>query len=661
MSNIVRLNGQPLGLGEQLGSGGEGSVYRITSDANHVAKIYHKPVDREKAAKLITMSRLASRSLAHIAAWPQETIHDASSRAIVGVIIPFIGQATEIHELYNPAHRKQSFPKFDWRHLVRVARNCASAFATLHKAGVIVGDVNQGNIFVNKDATVRLIDCDSFQIRNSQHVFRCLVGVPHYTPPELQSSRFCDVDRTANHDAFGLAVMIFHLLFIGRHPFMGRYTGRGEMPTVERAIQEYRFAFGRQHQRFDMEPPPHSLLKEDVSDTIFNLFEAAFSTNAASGRSRPPAEHWSVALEHLEQQLSKCSVDPGHYYLLKRSCPWCRIQLGGGPNFFITASMDVVLARVVSFDLHACWRKIDAIPSPVSTLAKMTVNSAAVTPKAVEVVESPEQLLKRVFGIIGLASFLLGFICAIFSTTLMIGLLGVASISAILCGIFRMLDPNTKELQNRKATLRDSEQRLNAFNSRLHRLQQGALESFLQEKRKLADARARYEASMRDEQREKDELKRTIRERQLDDYLSRQFIDKAKIQGIGPQRTATLEYYGIETAADVSSSAVERIPGFGVDLTAKLVAWRRVLESKFRFDPSIGVPKATLAALINKWSTYRRSLEQQLSTGAVRLQRIKSSGEEGLAAKNRERLLLETEVLQAEADFKALKRIQHWF
>jgi DNA-binding helix-hairpin-helix protein with protein kinase domain len=69
-------------------------------------------------------------------------------------------------------------------------------------------------------ATAALIDCDSFQITDGAHVFRCPVEVPEFTPPELQGSAFDSQTRTAQHDAFGLAVLIFYLLFLGRHPFM---------------------------------------------------------------------------------------------------------------------------------------------------------------------------------------------------------------------------------------------------------------------------------------------------------------------------------------------------------------------------------------------------------------------------------------------------------
>lgn len=76
--------------------------------------------------------------------------------------------------------------------------------------------MNERNLLVSThDATVRIIDCDSFQVRAGSQLFVCEVGVPLYTPPELQGAALGE--RTVVHDLFGLAVVIFQLLFVGGH------------------------------------------------------------------------------------------------------------------------------------------------------------------------------------------------------------------------------------------------------------------------------------------------------------------------------------------------------------------------------------------------------------------------------------------------------------
>ena len=57
--------------------------------------------------------------------------------------------ARQLHELYGTTNRRRHFPEAGWHHLVLAARNTAAAFQTLHSAGIVVGDVNQGNLLVD--------------------------------------------------------------------------------------------------------------------------------------------------------------------------------------------------------------------------------------------------------------------------------------------------------------------------------------------------------------------------------------------------------------------------------------------------------------------------------------------------------------------------------
>src|SRR5262249_49367158 len=156
----------------------------------------------------------------------------------------------------------------------------------------------------------------------------CEVGVSTHTPPELQGRPFKGVTRTSNHDAFGLAVLVFQLLFLGRHPFSGRYIGSGDM-SLEKAISEFRFAYGPGAQSRQMQPPPRTLALEAVSAPVAQLFEKAFSEIAARQNNRPTARDWIAALDTLYKQLQACTLHPGHrYYQHLRSCPWCQLDSG---------------------------------------------------------------------------------------------------------------------------------------------------------------------------------------------------------------------------------------------------------------------------------------------------------------------------------------------
>ena len=224
--------GTPVILGNELGRGGEGAVYEMRGRPDSAAKIYLNPPNPERQAKLSAMTTMAARDLLRLAAWPTNTLHTQSG-SVVGFVMPKVNGHSPVFKLYGPKLRLQQFPKADWRFLIHAAANAAIAFSKIHSAGVIIGDVNHGNLVVAADATVQFIDCDSFQISKDSRIWFCEVGVDTHQPPEMQAlNSYAKITRTTNHDNFGLAVCIFQLLCMGRHPFAGRYRGPGEPPSI---------------------------------------------------------------------------------------------------------------------------------------------------------------------------------------------------------------------------------------------------------------------------------------------------------------------------------------------------------------------------------------------------------------------------------------------
>lgn len=301
-----------------------------------------------------------------MAAWPTATLHERPEGPIVGLLMRQIKDYKEIHTLYSPAHRKTTFPQADWRFLLTTAMNCAAALENMHSCGVVVGDVNQSNVLVSGAGLIALIDCDSFQIYANGQVYPCEVGVPLFTPPELQGQNFRGLNRTSNHDRFGLAVLIFHLLFMGRHPFSGRFLGRGEMP-IERAISEYRFAYGRSARSFQMQTPMHALLLSAVSLQLVDLFERAFGSEASRDNTRPTGADWYNTLKGFLQTLRTCSTDEGHVYASHLpSCPWCNLMKQGAPNFFISVAFfkQGPSRSGPVFVLAIVWARIEQVSPP---------------------------------------------------------------------------------------------------------------------------------------------------------------------------------------------------------------------------------------------------------------------------------------------------------
>src|SRR2546421_3957219 len=300
-----RENGSFLQLGQELDAGGEGKIYSIIGEPRLVAKIYHKPT-AERTAKLDVMLAHPpddpTRRQGHISiAWPTERVLDSQNRC-VGFLMPYIdmNNSFPLLKLYNPQDRRKTMPGFSWRYLLRTARNFASILAALHKHGYVVGDLNESNILVTSTALVTLVDCDSIQVRGQHQVFRCTVGKPEYTPPELQGCNFSRVERFPTHDSFALAVMIFLILMEGRHPFTGIWKGTDPPPTLDQNIKARNFPYAN-NSRFL--PPRHALPFNILPPSLQTLMRRSLTTNRAR---RPSAGRWFHALHSLEDQLEVC-------------------------------------------------------------------------------------------------------------------------------------------------------------------------------------------------------------------------------------------------------------------------------------------------------------------------------------------------------------------
>jgi DNA-binding helix-hairpin-helix protein with protein kinase domain len=377
ISQLFDSRGNSIRLGEQLGRGGEGTVYKVLGYPDKVAKIYHNPVDSKQAAKLDGMVRAQTPQLVKVSAWPTDILHDKPLGSVKGLIMPNVQNYKEIHDLYSPASRKRDFPAADWGFLIHVARNVAIIFETIHSHNHVIGDVNQGNIMIATDATCKLIDCDSFQILSGGQTYPCHVGVPQFTPPELQNKPFKSIIRTQNHDNFGLALICFHLLFMGRHPFAGRYSGAEDMP-IEKAIKEFRFAYSTSAASKKMVPPPNVMGLNTITDQLRDLLERAFNEDSIQPNSRPTPKEWVRELDTLRNDLRSCGQNSNHQYIRTlSSCPWCNLEQSSGILYFLS-SVSKVIGDV--FDINRVWALIQAVQPPTKIGAPKQVFSTTSTP-----------------------------------------------------------------------------------------------------------------------------------------------------------------------------------------------------------------------------------------------------------------------------------------
>jgi hypothetical protein len=329
--NIVELRAE-----KRLGRGGEGEVLPVVHAPGLVAKVLKEPTP-ERRAKLEAMIRnpLFGTPARPTAAWPQDILFTAGrSRSFIGYLMPRVAGAHPMFECYNPEARRTTCPGIDYRFLVRSGRNLATAIALTHARGYVIGDVNESNALVSADAQVTLIDTDSWQIHDSvrRATYRCPVGKPEFMAPELQGTDLRTVDRSATHDQFALAVLLFKLMTEGSHPFDGVFNGPGEPPPLE-----LRIAVGSlpwRNRTGLWAPRPLAMPIDALHPRLRELFVQCFEVGHRQPHLRPDARACQKALAVAEEDLSGCSHNPRHWIWGSR-CFWCeRTALLGGIDPF---------------------------------------------------------------------------------------------------------------------------------------------------------------------------------------------------------------------------------------------------------------------------------------------------------------------------------------
>ena len=168
-------SGTVVRLGSMLGKGGEGTVHAVENDSKLAAKIYLPGLAAERQQKLSKMTDAKLHTSAPFVAFPIDTLFD-SSGAFAGFTMLKMGGHAPVHKLYSPTSRKVAFPTATYPLLLRTVANAARAIATVHASGCVIGDINHSGVLVADDATVVMIDSDSFQFSHAGKVYPCKVG-----------------------------------------------------------------------------------------------------------------------------------------------------------------------------------------------------------------------------------------------------------------------------------------------------------------------------------------------------------------------------------------------------------------------------------------------------------------------------------------------------
>lgn len=596
-------------VAELIGKGGEGEVYAIKGRSGLAVKIYNTSLRAKREDKVRAMVGEGFAVKTDLVAYPSDVVTDRHGN-FLGFVMRLVSGYRPLHELYSPKSRQRHFPRADYPFIVHAALNVARAVGKVHQTRCVIGDLNHSGVLVAQDATVAMIDADSFQFTLNGKSYPCIVGVPDFTPPELHGKNLASVQRTLEHDNFGLAVALFHLLFMGRHPYAGRYNG----PDISLgdAIAQNRFAFSLTRQaETQTTPPPGSLTLDMFPDVISRAFEKAFGLSPGA---RPTALDWIHALSSLEGSLNHCSkVKTHHYPSNAKGCVWCKLTGNSGFDMFPDLTTVEPTIPTDERGTEQAIREILVFRFP----AVADLLPAAATPRgasnALRVARSGKRG-RALLGLLMMGGAVAGFIYAAPAWFMWIGLAiwGWVTFSdrKVESGPFQQAFKDADERVQRE---------LNTF------VQRNGMTEVVNVRGDLDAAIAVYKAHDDALLRELMVMKSNRESHQRQAYLDRFSIRRANISGIGPAKTATLISFGIETAADVNQNAVLRVPGFGDVMTGKLVAWRRGHESRFKYDRTPNAQDiADERVLRGRFAAEKAKLESTIRNGLATLRNAKA-------------------------------------
>ena len=291
-------------LPDEPAEGGEGWVYK-TTEAGTLAKIFKEPAAEHRREKVEALIASPPHDPPQAPdghrrfAWPQELLYDVKTGEFFGYTLAQIPNSKPLDQFFDPGaseYREKSFR-------VRLAIAVAELIADIHRHHLmlVVGDINPSNILADARGRVALIDLDSVQMTTPDgQTYPCPVGSTYYTPAELigLGKKLGQVRRTQEHDRFGLAAIIFQLLFDGCHPFAA--VGNDCTPLDRIRAGDWPYTNGAPYR-----PPPSAPPFRALPQAMQTIFTRTFVEGHWDPTARPTAEDWVEALTQNEKALGR--------------------------------------------------------------------------------------------------------------------------------------------------------------------------------------------------------------------------------------------------------------------------------------------------------------------------------------------------------------------
>ncbi len=278
---------------EELGAGGEGSVYK-TSISGYVAKIY-KPekLTRLRYEKLKLM--LSKNINCEGVCFPLALILNQRDE-FVGYLMRAASGRDLGKSVFMPMLLKKYFPRWNKIDTVQLCVTILKKLKYLHDRNVILGDINPYNILVVSPTEIYFVDTDSYQVEG----FICPVGMPLFTAPELQNQKEYGL-RTLGNENFAVATLLFMIMHPGKPP----YAMQDGVGIKENIISgEFSYPLGERKTG----KVPKGLWRFCWSHLTYQIKEKFYETFRIDGSlhdedKRPNVDYWLRLFENYSESL----------------------------------------------------------------------------------------------------------------------------------------------------------------------------------------------------------------------------------------------------------------------------------------------------------------------------------------------------------------------
>ncbi len=290
-----------LELGERIGGGKEGQVFKISNDITRVVKIFNqrsRTQHRFEKVQLLVERELWESGIC----FPSAIAQDAQGAFLGYVMRTAVGGKNLRETITNRVAFKNSYP--DWRkeHLVEVCLSFLKRVQAMHNLNILIGDVNEANLMVSPNKDVWIIDTDSCQFEG----YVCPVGWPEFTAPELTNYEKL---RTLNNELFSVAMVLFMIMMTGRFAY-----DRADVPSTGHddltayLIKEAKFPYTLTENRVrrgDGDEPfgDAKYMWSHLDYRVKKLFWHTFHHDGSRYKNRPSVEEWISVFKSYKSSL----------------------------------------------------------------------------------------------------------------------------------------------------------------------------------------------------------------------------------------------------------------------------------------------------------------------------------------------------------------------